>query len=88
MGQVIVVLALLSICGSAVAEPKCTSEPKDRWISESEMKSKIVNLGYQAKIFKVTKGNCYEIYGLDKAGKRIEIYFHPVTGKIVEEHKS
>ena len=61
---------------------------KDKWISESEMKLKIAGLGYQAKVFKVTRGSCYEIYGLDKAGKRVEIYFHPITGKIVEEHKS
>jgi hypothetical protein len=88
MRRVIVVLALLSICASASAEPKCTSEAKDKWISESEMKAKIASLGYQAKVFKVTKGNCYEIYGLDKSGKRVEIYFNPVDGKIVEERRS
>lgn len=88
MRRVIVFLALLPICGPAGAEPKCTSEPRDKWIGESQMKSKISSLGYQAKIFKVTKGNCYEIYGRDKAGKRIEVYFHPITGNIVEEHKS
>jgi hypothetical protein len=88
MRGVIVVLALIAMCGAAAASPKCTSESKDKWISESEMKSKIASLGYQTKVFKVTTGNCYEIYGLDKAGKRIEVYFHPITGKIVEEHKS
>jgi hypothetical protein len=36
----------------------------------------------------VTTGNCYEIYGQDKQGKRIEIYFNPITGDVVEEHKS
>lgn len=88
MRRVIAVLAFMSISGSAFADPKCTTEPKEKWISESEMKAKIANLGYQAKVFKVTKGNCYEIYGTDKAGKRIEVYFHPITGIIVEEHKS
>jgi hypothetical protein len=88
MRHIIVCLAFMTMCGPAMAEPKCTSEPKDKWISESEMKSKVAGLGYQAKIFKVTKGNCYEIYGLDKSGKRIEIYFNPITGNIVEEHKS
>jgi hypothetical protein len=83
----IAVLALLSMYGSALAEPKCTSEPKDKWINETEMKFRIAGLGYQAKVFKVSKGNCYEIYGLDKTGKRIEVYFHPITGNIVEEHK-
>jgi hypothetical protein len=88
MRGVFVVLALITMCGSAAAAPQCTSESKNKWISESEMKSKIANLGYKAKVFQVTKGNCYEIYGLDKAGKRIEIYFHPITGNIVEQHKS
>ncbi len=88
MRRVIVVLAFMSISSSAFADPKCTTEPKEKWISESEMKAKIANLGFQAKVFKVTKGNCYEIYGTDKAGKRIEVYFHPITGNIVDEHKS
>ena len=88
MRRVLIAIASLSICGPAIAGPTCTSESKDKWISENEMKSKIASLGYQARVFKVTKGNCYEIYGRDKAGKRIEIYFNPVTGQIVEEHKS
>jgi len=81
--------ALLVVAsGAASAEPRCTSEPKDKWINESDMKAKIASLGYQTKVFKVTKGNCYEIYGFDKAGKRIEIYFNPITGSIVEQHKT
>jgi len=52
------------------------------------MKAKIAELGYKYRIFKVTTGNCYEIYGQDKAGQRIEVYFHPITGNVVEEHKS
>lgn len=87
MRCVIVLFAFLTMSGSAFADPKCTTEPKEKWISESEMKAKIASLGYHAKVFKVTKGNCYEIYGTDKTGKRIEVYFHPITGTIVEEHK-
>lgn len=87
MRVALVGLAFLATCGTALAEPKCTIEPKDKWINESEMKLKIAALGYQAKVFKVTKGNCYEIYGLDKTGRRVEVYFHPITGNIVEQHK-
>lgn len=36
---------------------------------------------YKIKLFKTTGGNCYEIYGWDKAGKKVEIYFNPVTGE-------
>lgn len=31
------------------------------------------------------RGRCYEIYGTDKAGKKVEIYFDPVSGKPVEQ---
>jgi hypothetical protein len=74
--------------GSAWAGPTCTTEPKAKWMSEADMKVKIATGGYKYSVFKVTTGNCYEIYGRDKAGKRIEIYFHPITGNVVEEHKS
>ena len=40
--------------------------------------------GYKINKFKVTKGNCYEIYGLDKDGRKVEIYHDPVSGKAVK----
>jgi hypothetical protein len=40
--------------------------------------------GYQIKTFKVSKGECYEIYGFDKAGKKVEIYFDPATAAVLE----
>jgi hypothetical protein len=85
---VISLAALAAFAGSAVAGPTCTAEPKGKWISETAMKAKIAERGYKYKVFKVTTGNCYEIYGHDASGKRIEVYFHPVTGDVVEEHKS
>lgn len=69
----------------ALAGPTCTDAPKDTWLSEGAMKQKIAEMGYKdIRVFKVTQGNCYEIYGFDKDGKRAEVYFHPVTGAIVE----
>lgn len=87
--RLLALLAVLSVAsGPALASPNCTSEPKAKWLSESAIKEKIASLGYTYKVFKVTTGNCYEIYGQDKTGKRVEIYFHPMTGVLVEEHKS
>ena len=37
------------------------------------------------KTFKVSKGKCYEIYGMDKNGKKVEIYFNPTDLKKVKE---
>ena len=88
MRSIAIALAFAVLSSPAFAGPKCTTEPKDKWLSEAEMKSKIASMGYKFKVFKVTTGNCYEIYGQDSAGKRIEVYFHPISGNVVEEHKS
>jgi hypothetical protein len=72
---------------SALANPHCTSEPPSNWLAPETMKAKIVAMGHRIDVFKTTKGNCYEVYGKDKAGKNIEIYFNPVTGEIVEDFK-
>ena len=68
---------------AAQANPTCTTEPKKNWMSEDAIKAKIAALGYQKiRSFKVTE-SCYEIYGSDKAGKLVEVYFNPVNGDIV-----
>jgi hypothetical protein len=78
--------ALVAGSGPALASPTCTKEPKDKWIPESEMKQKIADMGYKdIRTFKVTSGNCYEIYGSTKDGKKAEVYFNPVTAEIVKQ---
>lgn len=71
---------------SAWAGPTCTQEAKEKWMTEAAMQDKIKADGYVIDKFKVTKGNCYEIYGKDKNGKKVEIYFNPVDGSIVKQH--
>ena len=74
---------LLAAAGAAIAGPAC-SVPADKWMKEADFKSRIEAQGYQIKTFKVSKGQCYEIYGFDKAGKRVEIYFDPATAAVLE----
>lgn len=81
----LIVLALLAISSAALAGPQCTTQPATEWLPAEEMKKKVAAMGHNVDVFKTTKGNCYEIYGRDKAGKRIEIYFNPVSGEIVRE---
>lgn len=78
------VAIVASIPALALASPNCTKEPKSKWMSEDAMKAKIDTLGYKVKTFEIT-GNCYEIYGKDKDGKRAEVYFNPVSGDIVQK---
>lgn len=75
---------LIAMAGTAMASPTCTA-PKEKWQPEATFKKDLEAQGYQIKNFKVTKGQCYEIYGTDKAGKKVEIYFDPVSGKALEQ---
>jgi hypothetical protein len=75
------------VSSSALASPHCTDEPTSRWLAPDAMKEKIAAMGHHIDVFKITKGNCYEVYGKDHAGKNIEIYFNPVTGEVFEDVK-
>lgn len=78
-------LVLLSAAtATAWAGPTC-NVPREQWMGEAAFKAKIEAQGYQIKTFKVSKGQCYEIYGFDKAGKKVEIYFDPATAAILEQ---
>ena len=65
---------------AAVVKDKngCIAYPKNEWMNETDAKAKVAELGYTAKTFEVT-GNCYEIYGFDKDGKKAEVYFDAKT---------
>jgi len=67
----------------ALAGPTCNA-PEDQWMKESEFRARLEGQGYQIKTFKVSKGKCYEIYGFDKDGKKVEIYFDPISGAVLE----
>ena len=62
----------------AFAKADCKAYPKDEWMKADEAKAKIAAQGYQIKKFKVD-GNCYEIYGKNKEGKKVEIYYDAKT---------
>ena len=78
-------VATLVAPGVALAGPTCTNEPKAKWMSEDAMKAKIDQMGYnRIELFKATSGSCYEIYAYSSDGKKVEVYFHPITGAVVE----
>ena len=72
------------VAGTAIAGPAC-NVPQAQWMKESDFKAKLEKEGYQIRTFKVSKGQCYEIYGFDKSGKKVEIYFDPATAAVLEQ---
>jgi hypothetical protein len=68
----------------AFAKKSCTEEPKSKWMTEEAFKQKATADGYTIRKFK-QPGTCYEIYGTDKDGKKVEVYFNPVDGSVVKK---
>ena len=68
---------------AAFSAADCKKHPKEEWIQEADMKKRIEEQGYKIKKFKVA-GDCYEIYGWDKAGEKVEIYFDTKDGSVVK----
>jgi len=73
----------LGFSGAAFAKADCTAHPKSEWMKESDAKAQLEAQGYKIRKFKVD-GNCYEIYGHDKNGKKVEIYYDTKTLAVVK----
>lgn len=75
-------IALISL--SAHAKKNCTDQPQAKWMNEEDFRKRVERLGYTINRFK-QPGSCYEIYGLNKGGKKVEVYFNPVDASVVKE---
>jgi hypothetical protein len=84
MKKEFLIATFVALAGTAHAKKSCTDEPKGKWMSEETFKAKLVEQGYKIRKFK-QPGTCFEIYGTNKDGKEVEIYFNPVDGSVVKE---
>ena len=63
----------------AAATGKMTcSAPQAKWKSRTALEARLKKQGWKVTKSKVD-GGCYEVYGTDPKGNRVEAYFHPVT---------
>jgi len=83
MKKIFISAAIILTALASAAKDNCTDQPKDKWMKEEDFKAKMEAEGYKIRKFK-QPGTCYEIYGTDKNGKKIEIYFNPVDASIVK----
>ncbi|MEE4886992.1 PepSY domain-containing protein [Pseudomonas alliivorans] len=80
----VLLIPLLLASPLALAGPQCTTAGKSQWQDQAKFQEQLKAQGYEISKFKVTDGNCYEIYGFDKEKRKVEIYHDPVTGKAVK----
>jgi hypothetical protein len=85
ISALLVALAILGTASSAEAGSlgkPCTSAPRSQWLALDVLESKVEALGYKVQKSKL-KNACGELYALDKAGSRVELFVDPTDGKIV-----
>ena len=80
----VALFALLLGSPLAMASTKCTTADRSTWQNPEQFQAKLKEQGYQISKFKITEGNCYEIYGFDKDKRKVEIYHDPVSGKAIK----
>lgn len=84
MRPISLALMVMLLGGFSYAKKNCTDQPKDKWMKVEDFKKNLENEGYKIRKFK-QPGTCYEIYGTNKDGKNVEIYFNPVNGSVIKE---
>lgn len=76
------ITAIVSV--SALAETQCNYYPENQRLDPVEFQNQLRRQGYQIRQFKISEGNCYEIYARNNMGQRVEIYFDAKTGRPVK----
>ena len=72
-------IALAASPAAATGKMTCDA-PAKQWKSMAKLQADLVKQGWQVRKAKVD-GGCYEVYGTDPQGNRVEAYFHPVSFK-------
>ena len=62
----------------ATGKMTCNAGPQSKWKSQTALQASLKKQGWKVRKSKVD-GGCYEVYGTDPQGNRVEAYFHPVT---------
>ncbi len=80
LSKLVLAAAALGLASPALATGKmtCNAGPQSKWKSQKVLQETLKKQGWQVRKTKID-GGCYEAYGTDPQGNRVEAYFHPVT---------
>ena len=83
------ILTALTLAAAGAAQAhgdfKC-DVPKAEWKPQMELQRKLSSEGWKVRQVKTDNG-CYEVYGFDGKGNRVEVYFNPKTFEKIGEIK-
>ena len=80
ISRLVLAAAALGVSAPALATGKmtCNAGPQKGWKTQAVLQQTLTKQGWKVRKSKVD-GGCYEVYGTDPQGNRVEAYFHPVT---------
>jgi hypothetical protein len=65
----------------------CDSGPKAGWQSQEKLTQDLTAKGWKVNRIK-EDGGCYEVYGVNEKGQRVEAYFHPKTLEFIPTERN
>jgi hypothetical protein len=71
-------LAILTMTGQVLAAGTCSTAPADKFKPRATLEAKLKGEGLTVRKIKV-EGGCYEVYAVDKAGKKMNVAFNAET---------
>lgn len=77
----VIVLGTAGAQASSLGRP-CTDAPESQYLSVTQIQAKAEAQGYTVERVKIAKA-CGEVYALDKAGAKVELFLDPTNGNIV-----
>lgn len=72
-------LVITSNGASATGVHQCEATDRAAWLTKTKLTKQLEAKGWSVRHMK-EDGGCWEVYGTNPDGQRVEGYFHPVTG--------
>jgi hypothetical protein len=71
---------IIPLSAKATGLHSCEETNREAWLSQAALTEKLEAQGWTVRRMK-EDGGCWEVYGTTPEGKRVEGYFHPISGE-------
>jgi len=76
-------LGIFASAALADGDVKCTDKPASSWKHKKKDAEKAAkDAGYDVRKTLITKGGCFEVYGVDKDDQIFELFYNPAEDKL------
>ena len=80
MIAIVSTVMMLPVSASATGLHECAATDRAAWLTKAQLTQQLDAEGWSVRRMK-EDGGCWEVYGTNPDGLKVEGYFHPVTGQ-------